>query len=241
LAAGETTGNIGVREARPKGASKRYIQKRPPMKLHFHPVSSYSQKTVFALREQGFKYEPVIVDIMSPEGRAAYKKLYPVGKLPLLVGDGLFIPESTIIIEYADTHDAPKGRLIPDDKDEARKARFFDRVFDQHVNDPMSTIFFDGRKPAEAREPGRVAAAKERLDVSYAFLDQHFAKNTWSVGDKFTMADCAAAPALAYARMVYPYEAHKNLGAYFSRLAERPAFQQVLAEAAPYLAKMSGK
>jgi glutathione S-transferase len=54
------------------------------------------------------------------------------------------------------------------------------------------------------------------------------------------MADCAAAPALGYCRMVYPFTKHKNIMAYMNRLAERPSFQRVLKEAEPYL-KSFGK
>jgi len=36
--------------------------------------------------------------------------------------------------------------------------------------------------------------------------------------------------------MVYPFTKHKNVVAYMNRLAERPSFQRVLQEAAPYLA-----
>jgi glutathione S-transferase len=56
------------------------------------------------------------------------------------------------------------------------------------------------------------------------------------MGDMFSMADCAAAPALGYCRMVHPFTQHKNVVSYMKRLAERPSFQRVLQEAAPYLA-----
>jgi hypothetical protein len=36
--------------------------------------------------------------------------------------------------------------------------------------------------------------------------------------------------------MVHPFTKHMNLVAYMNRLAERPSFQRVLQEAAPYLA-----
>ena len=55
------------------------------------------------------------------------------------------------------------------------------------------------------------------------------------MGELFSMADCAAAPALGYCRMVYPIAAHENITAYFNRLAQRPSFQRVLKEAEPYL------
>ena len=209
--------------------------------LHYHPLSTFSQKTLVALYEKDFPFTPQLLDITNPEARAAYKKLYPLGKIPLLTGEDQFIPESSIIIEYVDSHHEGKIRLIPADPDKARKARFYDRLFDLYVMEPVLTVFFDGRKPEAEREPKRVAAAKERLDLMYGMFDGHFAKNTWTLGDAFTMPDCAAAGALGLAHMVYPYESHANLRAYFGRLSERPTFQKVRAEVAPYIAKMTAK
>lgn len=62
------------------------------MKLYYHPLSSYSQKTLMAFQEKGVSFTSEIVDLMSPEGREAYKKIYPLAKIPLLVlDDGWFI------------------------------------------------------------------------------------------------------------------------------------------------------
>jgi glutathione S-transferase len=209
--------------------------------LHYHPLSTYSQKTLMALYEKGFPFTPQILDITSADAREAYKKVYPLGKIPLLTGEDQFIPESSIIIEYVDAHHDGKLRLIPADRDQARKARFYDRLMDNYVMEPVLTVFFDGRKPEAEREPKRVEAAKARLDTMYAMFDAHLAKNTWILGEAFTMPDCAAAGALGLAHMVYPYEKHANLRAYFGRLSERPTFQKVRAEVAPYIAKMTAK
>jgi glutathione S-transferase len=205
--------------------------------LHYHPLSTYSQKTLMALYEKDFPFTPQLLDITNPEARAAYKKVYPLGKVPLLTGEDQFIPESSIIIEYVDAHHDGKTRLIPADADKARKTRFFDRNCDLYVTEPALQLFFDSRKPEAEREPKRMQAARERLDTMYAILDGHLGKNKWALGDTFTMADCAATPGLGLARMVHPYEKHANLTAYFGRLSERPSFQKVMAEAGPYIAK----
>lgn len=213
------------------------------MKLYFHPLSTYSQKTLFALYEKNLSFTPEIVDLMNPEAQAAYKKVYPLGKVPLLVlDDGWVIPESSIIIEYIDTHFSSGPRLIPEDKELARRCRFHDRQFDLYVNEPFQKVFFDGMRPEAERDPKGVAAAKERLDIMYTYFDKHLASRPWALGDGFSMADCAAAPCLAYLQSTYPFARYPNVTAYWQRLAGRPAFKKVLAEAEPYLAKlMSGK
>ena len=61
------------------------------------------------------------------------------------------------------------------------------------------------------------------------------------MGDAFTMADCAAAPALFYADKVVPFGAtHQQTTAYLERLKARPSFARVLKEAEPYFKMFPG-
>jgi glutathione S-transferase len=211
------------------------------MRLYYFPPSTYSQKVLIALREKKVDFIPEIVDLFTPESRAAYKKVYPLLQVPVLVDGERLVPESSIIIEYVDTRvRAGAPRLIPEDPELGRAVRFHDRVFDLYVNEQARALFFDARKPAEERRPDVVAKAKEILDVTYAFLDKHLAGKTWATGDAFSMADCAAAPPLNYLRRLHPYSAYPNLSSYFHRLVERPSFARVLEEARPYLEAMKG-
>ncbi len=210
------------------------------MKLYYSPLSAYSQKALMAFYEKGITFEKEIVDLTSPEGRAAYKKVYPIGKVPYLdlPEKDWAVPESSIIIEYIDRHCPGGTQLIPDDPDLARQVRMRDRFCDFNINEPMQKIFFDGFRPADKRDPIGVAKAKELLDASLSILNEHMGTNTWSLGDTFSMADCAAAPALAYTSKVYPFEQHKTVMAYLGRLMERPSFAKVVKEAEPFIAKM---
>ena len=58
-----------------------------------------------------------------------------------------------------------------------------------------------------------------------------------AMGDAFSMADCAAAPALYYANLVAPLAgAHDTAAAYLDRLMHRPSFVRAVKEAEPYRA-----
>jgi glutathione S-transferase len=73
------------------------------------------------------------------------------------------------------------------------------------------------------------------LKTSLDMIEQDMAGDRWAVGEGFTMADCAAAPALFYADMMQPFrETHKKTAAYLDRLMERPSYARVLKEAEPY-------
>jgi glutathione S-transferase len=66
-------------------------------------------------------------------------------------------------------------------------------------------------------------------------INRQMATNVWAMGTAFTLADCAAAPALYYANKVHPFgDAHRNVSAYLGRLLARPSFARVVKEAEPY-------
>lgn len=205
-------------------------------KLYYHPLSTFSQKVLTAFHEKNVAFTPEIVDLRDEAKRAEYRKLYPLGKIPVLVrDDGWMIPESTIIIEYLEGHFDSGTRLIPKDADRARQARFFDRMYDQYLNDSIATLVFESWKPEAKRNPEAIERARFRAGVMYDFMEKNLEGKSWSLGEEFTMADCAAAPPLLYAPRVFPFEGRKNIQAYWERLRSRPSYQRVLKEAEPYL------
>jgi glutathione S-transferase len=59
----------------------------------------------------------------------------------------------------------------------------------------------------------------------------------WAAGEDFSLADCAAAPALFYADWAHPIDnALVNVKAYRQRLLARPSFARAVDEARPYRA-----
>jgi glutathione S-transferase len=68
-------------------------------------------------------------------------------------------------------------------------------------------------------------------------IDAQVREREWAIGEQFTIADCAAAPALFYAAIVHPFDSgHNHLQAYFERLLGRPSMQRTLREARPFFA-----
>ena len=207
------------------------------LKLYFHPLSSFCHKVLIALYESGVPFEPRTVDLFNEIGD--YKKIWPIGKIPVLRDEAKdrTIPETSIIIEYLAQHYPGKTQLFPADRDRCREMRLRDRFYDLYVNVPMQKIVTDRLRPAGKNDPFGVEEARALLKTSLGMIDQDMASNRWAMGDDFTMADCAAAPALFYADMVAPFrDTHRNAAAYLDRLKERPSYARVLKEAEPYLA-----
>src|SRR6202140_3196701 len=207
--------------------------------LHFHPLASYCHKVLIALYENDTPFTPNSVDLSSEIERAALLKLWPIGKFPVLRDDARnqTIPESTVIIEYLDRHYPGRTRFMPADVDRAWQARLRDRFYDLYVHEPMQKIVGDRLRPQGKDDPHGVEEAKPRLKARYAMVDEGMASRTWAMGEAFSLADCAAAPALFYANEVLPFgDTHHNVAAYFNRLKARPSYARVLREAEPYFA-----
>ncbi|HEX3854538.1 MAG TPA: glutathione S-transferase family protein, partial [Polyangiaceae bacterium] len=109
--------------------------------------------------------------------------------------------------------------------------------YDSYIMEPMQKIVGDRIRPNDERDPFGVEQAKAALRTSYGVCEQALAGKVWAMGERFSMADCAAAPALYYADKVVPLgDAQPNTAAYLQRLRARPSFARVLREAEPYFA-----
>jgi glutathione S-transferase len=206
------------------------------LELHLHPLSSYSWKVLIALYELEAPFTPVTVDLGDPAARAAHMELSPFGKIPALrdTTRGVDVFETSIIIEYLDRHYPGAVRLIPQDPDQALEVRLWDRIFDLHVMEAFQPIVNDRLRPEGQRDPLAPEMARAKLRHGYGVLDRKLAGRAWAAGEAFSMADCAAAPALFYAGVAEPVDAHKTLAAYRERLLARPSVARAIAKAQPY-------
>ncbi len=204
-----------------------------PLTLYYHPLSSYCHKVLIPLYENDTPFTPQLVNLQ--EGRAEYEKIWPMGKLPVLMDGDWCVPESSTIIEYLDQKYPGRTKLIPADPDAARQTRMRDRFFDCYVMETMIKIITDRMRPEGQHDPYGVQQSRATLDKALRLIDEAMAKKTWAMGDDFTMADCAAAPSLFYADKVAPLAPkYPNVAAYLDRLMKRPSFARCIKEATPY-------
>lgn len=205
------------------------------LELYAHPFSSYSQKVLIALYENGTPFEFRMLDAAHPENGAVLMSHWPIGKFPLLLDNGRAIVESTIIIEYLMRNYPDKAMLLPDDESVLAEVRLLDRIFDTYVMSPMQSIVNDALRTHGNKHPPSVEEAQAALDKSYSWLDTYLAGRNWAAGDIFTLADCAAAPSLFYADWVHPIpEKLTTLRGYRARLLARPAVKRTVDEARSY-------
>ena len=164
--------------------------------LHAHPLSSYCWKALIALYENDTPFTFRLLDFGNEASAGAFRALWPLAKMPVLVDGERVIVESSIVIEYLALHHPGPVPLIPADPDAALEVRRLDRIFDNYVMTPMQKIVGDRLRPADWGDPHGVEEARQLLDTSFGWLERELAGRTWASGEAFSLADCAAAPSL---------------------------------------------
>ncbi|MBL8519909.1 MAG: glutathione S-transferase family protein [Betaproteobacteria bacterium] len=206
-----------------------------PLALYGHPFSSYTQKALIALHENATPFEFRMIGPDTPQHATEWLARCPLQKFPLLVDGERSVFETSTIVEHLALHHPGPVHLIPADREAALEVRFLDRVFDLHVMDPVQFAVACALERIPVPADRARAIAGERLLRAYGWLEAHLAGKTWAAGEDFTLADCAAAPALFYADWTCEIpDSHTNLRAYRARLLARPSFARCVEEARPY-------
>lgn len=207
--------------------------------LYYHPLASFCIKVLIALYENDTPFKGELVDLGNEASRAAFTRVWPIGKFPVLRDEARSrtVPESSIIIEYLAQHYPGTTRLIPAQAEAAHEIRARDRFIDLYLHEPMQKIIGDRIRPEGRHDPHGVEQARATLQTACGMLEQDMTSRTWATGDSFSMADCAAAPPLFFINLaVMPLpERYPMLAAYLERLRQRPSFARALHEAQPYL------
>jgi glutathione S-transferase len=201
--------------------------------LYGHPFSSYTWKVLIPLYadETEFEFRQV------PENQdnfAELKRLWPFGKFPVLVDDGQPVIETSCIIEHLQAHHRGQNVWIPAG-DLGRRVRFLDRFFDLYVQGNMQPAVNHALRPEGMGDASGAEQGRKALLIAYDWLEANLPDSGWAAGDTFTLADCAAAPALFYADWVEEIgEGRPKLKAYRARLLAHPQVARAVDEARPY-------
>ena len=184
------------------------------MKIYGDLVSGNCLKVKIVAEIVGLSYEWVPVDILKGGSRTPdYLSRFPAGQVPgLELDDGRCLAQSNGIMRYL----ARDSALIP--KDAFLRARMDEWLFwEQYSHEPAIAVCrYEMRylgRPAEARDPARVARGEAALDL----MQRHLAGANWMVGSGVSLADIA----------LFAYTQWADEGGF--DLAGRPAIQAWLA------------
>lgn len=202
--------------------------------LYVHPFSSYSWKVLIPLWADGTPFTYRNVDPSEPGAMDELRVLWPFAKFPMLVDEGKVIAETSCIIEHLQACHPGPNVWIPDGAD-GRRTRFLDRFFDTYVMNAAQLAVNNALRPAVAKDDYGEAQGRKMLRTAYDWLEANLGDGPWAIGDAFTLADCAAAPALFYADWIDPIGPERpRLAAYRARLLTDPAVSRAVEEARPY-------
>ena len=96
--------------------------------LYHFESSPWCWKVRVALAEKGLEYKPVIPK--NRESDPVFRKLTPIGKVPILVlEDGTGIAESTVINEFLEER-YPRPPLMPADPADRARVRMIEEIGD---------------------------------------------------------------------------------------------------------------
>jgi glutathione S-transferase len=199
------------------------------MKFYYDPASSYSQRVLIALYEKDIAFTPIKVNLFDPKTREQYRKINPFAKIPTLRTDsGEIIFEACVIIEYLDRQFPQQPCLL--DPERILEIRSIERIIDVYINGGREVLFADSQRQPDLRGEKEVIKARRLLEIACNLLEDKLHARTWLAGERFSLADCTAAPTLAYLRLVYDYQHLPNLTNYMRRLESRSAVARVQRE-----------
>ncbi|MGB3070590.1 MAG: glutathione S-transferase [Ottowia sp.] len=199
------------------------------LKLCGFSGSNYYNKVKLALLEKGVPFEEVLAWVGETDLSAS-----PLGKVPYAITDEGPLSESTMILEYIEGR-YPEKPLLPASSYEAAKVRELVRYIELHLELVARNLYpeaFFGGKVSDGLKD-KIRPQLEKNAAAFAKLAKF---SPFIAGDRFTLADCAAAVHLplvsSASKIIYGQDVLAGLPVkdYLKQLGERPAMQKVNAD-----------
>tara|TARA_R110000787_G_scaffold285461_4_gene401182 strand:+ start:4070 stop:4705 length:636 start_codon:yes stop_codon:yes gene_type:complete len=195
------------------------------LKLVIAKPSPFARKVRIVLREKWIDYEEIMDVPWNPGTQAP--SLNPLGKIPILIcEDGHTVFDSSVIVEYLETL-GQDPQLIPNEPAERVKVRQIEALADG-VSDAVVLIVLESKRRADLISQDWLIRQRAKVDAGLKALADILKGKTWFVGDHMSVADIAAACALAYVdtriRDVAWRTEHPGLAAFSDKMETRPSF-----------------
>lgn len=207
------------------------------LKVHGAGPSPFVRKVRVVLAEKGIPYElnPVMPFGVSDE----FRKISPLGKIPVLEDDGKFINDSSVICDYIERTHPKSTPLYPTDAYERARALWFEEYGDSAVVTAVGTLFFQKIVgPAFLNQPTDEKVIENAWNVEcpkvFTYLESQIrAADQPLVGSAFSIADIATATFfvnMMHAGYKVPADKWPKLAGFIDRIHARPSFKAVIEE-----------
>ena len=154
--------------------------------LYCFDKSGNAYKVALMLNVSGADWRPRFVDFMHGETKSeAFRKLNPMGEVPLLQHDGLMLSQSGVILDYL----AEKTGGFGAENDMQRREILKWILFDNHkLTSYIATLRFI-RAFTEREENEVTQFLEARAKAALSVLNSHLQNSSFAIGDRVTIAD----------------------------------------------------
>lgn len=195
------------------------------MKLYYSP-GACSLSAHIALREAGLAFEAIAAPTKThqlPDG-SDYYRINPLGYVPLLeLDDGSRLREGGVIVQYV-ADQVPHKNLAPAN---GTMARYRLQEWLSFISSELHKSFGPLFSPATPDD--LKAAAKEKLQKRFQFVDEHLSGKDYLSGSDFSVADGYLFTVTSWApRVGLDLSALAQLQAHAKRVAARPAVKAAM-------------
>ncbi len=202
-------------------------------RIHGVSASPFVRKVLIAMAEKGLPFETVPVMPFAPTPE--FKKISPLGKIPVYEDGDFFLADSSCILAYLEkAHPAPP--LVPADPKLYGKALFLEEYADTRLAEAVGGVFFERvvkgvvlKQPVDEERVRKAVA--EQVPAALDYLEAIGPDGEGIVGGRFGVADIAIGSQLvnlAHAGERIDPARHPRMAAYAERLHARPSFKALI-------------
>ena len=152
------------------------------------------------------------------------KAVNELGEAPVLEHGGKRLSQSGVILTYLSRR---LGKFGPENEDEELEALRW-MFFDNHkFTNFLATYRFMNCFMPQAPDPNVLKFLKGRVDVTYAIVERHLARQDFVAGPRFTIADISLAGYVFYPPEEMGFdieETHPNIEAWRQRIKAMPGW-----------------
>ncbi|WP_411818669.1 glutathione S-transferase family protein [Hyphococcus sp. DH-69] len=187
----------------------------------YHAPNSRSQTPQWLNEELGGVCDVKLMNLAAQEQKAPeFLKLNPMGKIPVLIHEGVVVTEAAAICVYlADRF--PEAGLAPK-LDDPRRGTYLRWIF--FAPSSIEPLILDKLVPAERANPDALLYGSEETALNS--IRHALSNGDYILGDQFSAADVVFGSTLNFAMMFGAIEKEKLFTDYVGRLTARPAAQK---------------
>ena len=198
------------------------------IKLHYHPISTYSHRVLIAAAEKGIELDLSVVDVLNKQQKTEeYQQINPYCRIPAIEDGNFVLYESTTILQYLEEK-YPNNPLMPESVQERALTnmhiRLCDQEFTNHVIYILKQIAF---LPKDQWDLSGIKQAKELINSHLDKLSKEVDSQEFIVGNQFTLADICYATFVPYLK-VMGITAPDELAPWIKNITGRESVKSVL-------------